>query len=284
MPLQLRHDRADVWIPEGTDLETALRQATHLAIGAHQDDIEIMAFHGILECYGRPDRGFIGVTCTDGAGSPRVGKYATYTDEEMQRVRQGEQREAACIGRYRAMFQLGYASREAKAQPSTRLDADLRDILALARPRIVYTHNPADKHATHVAVAVAAIRALRALSSDRCPEKVYGCEVWRDLDWLPDARKIALNVSDRPELAEALLRVYDSQIAGGKRYDLATLGRRRANATYLESHAADVMEAVTFAMDLTPLIQDPTVDPVRYVTDLIDEFRSEVAAQLQRGL
>jgi len=34
----------------------------------------------------------------------------------------------------------------------------------------------------------------------------------------------------------ALLGVFESQIAGGKRYDLALMGRRRANATYFESH------------------------------------------------
>ena len=33
-----------------------------------------------------------------------------------------------------------------------------------------------------------------------------------------------------------------SQICGGKRYDLATLGRRLANATYAESHGTDVVE------------------------------------------
>jgi hypothetical protein len=57
---------------------------------------------------------------------------------------------------------------------------------------------------------------------------VLGCEVWRDLDWLLDSDKVALDSSAKPELAAALLKVFDSQISGGKRYDLATLGRRAA--------------------------------------------------------
>ena len=39
------------------------------------------------------------------------------------------------------------------------------------------------------------------------------------------------------EPGAALIGVFDSQIAGGKRHDLAVLGRRRANATYNASHA-----------------------------------------------
>ena len=31
----------------------AVAKTTHMAIGAHQDDIEIMAYHGVLECFGR---------------------------------------------------------------------------------------------------------------------------------------------------------------------------------------------------------------------------------------
>jgi len=60
--------------------------------------------------------------------------------------------------------------------------------------------------------------------------------VWRDLDWLVDSDKAPFDVSEHENLQAALLGVFDSQIAGGKRYDLASMGRRRANATYFESH------------------------------------------------
>ena len=45
---------------------------THLGVGAHQDDLEFMALHGILECYQRPDRWFSGIMVTDGRGSSRI--------------------------------------------------------------------------------------------------------------------------------------------------------------------------------------------------------------------
>ena len=89
------------------------------------------------------------------------------------------------------------------------------------------------------------------------PKKVYGCEVWRDLDWLPDDDKQVLPVSARSNIAAALVGVFDSQVSGGKRYDLATAGRRLAHATYFASHGTDEESALNFAMDLTPLVEDP---------------------------
>ncbi len=76
--------------------------------------------------------------------------------------------------------------------------------------------------------------------------------------------------------------MFDSQIVGGKRYDLASLGRRRANATYFESHAVDACQMMNFGMDLTPLIEDDTRDIGAYVLEYVDRFRQEVAANLSR--
>ena len=117
---------------------------------------------------------------------------------------------------------------------------------------------------------------LRELPPETRPEKVLGCEVWRALDWLVDGDKVALPVGGRDNLASALLGVFDSQIAGGKRYDLATLGRRRANATYFQSHAVDQAQAIIFGMDLTPLIVDTTIDPLEFAVSHIREFEEEV--------
>ncbi|MEI9866262.1 MAG: hypothetical protein WDN00_17245 [Limisphaerales bacterium] len=62
---------------------------------------------------------------------------------------------------------------------------------------------------------------------------MIGCEVWRNLDWLGDNEKFLMDVSGHDKLAARLNGVFASQIAGGKRYDLATLGRRSANARSL---------------------------------------------------
>jgi LmbE family N-acetylglucosaminyl deacetylase len=271
---------ADLFVPDGLAPEAALARTTHLCISAHQDDIEIMAYHGIAECFGRKDRWFSGVVVTNGAGSPRNGIYGEYTDEEMQRVRLIEQRKAAFVGDYAAQAQLGFSSSEVKNAANREVVEDLEQILRAAQPEVVYLHNPADKHDTHVAVMLRSLAALRAVRGETRPKKVYGCEVWRDLDWLPDENKQALPVSARSNIAAALVGVFDSQVSGGKRYDLATAGRRLAHATYYASHGTDQESALSFAMDLTPLVDDPSLDVAVYVLGLVDRFRADVARRL----
>ena len=282
--MKLHNPTAAIFIPDGQPVPAALKRITHLGIGAHQDDLEFMAFHGILACYHREDQWFGGVTCTNGAGSARIGPYEKFTDAQMMTVRRQEQNTAANVGRYGAMLQLGYPSSAVKDASATALRNDLQQILAATRPQIVYTHNLADKHDTHIGVAVATVQALRALPAADRPAKVYGCEIWRDLDWLPDADKVLLDVSTHENLAAAVNGVFDSQIAGGKRYDLATFGRRRANATFLESHATDTATSLIFGMDLTPLVTDPTRDIVGYVTGFIEKFREDVSSKLKKRL
>jgi LmbE family N-acetylglucosaminyl deacetylase len=205
------------------------------------------------------------------------------SDEEMQRVRIVEQRKAAFVGDYGCQIQLGYTSAEVK-DPHGALVGDLCAILRAARPEVVYLHNLADKHDTHVATALRSIAALRAVREETRPRAVYGCEVWRDLDWLPDEDKRALPVSARANIAAALVGVFDSQVSGGKRYDLATAGRRVAHATYHASHATDSESALNFAMDLTPLIDDPTLPIAAYVLAFVDRFRADVARRLSGRL
>jgi LmbE family N-acetylglucosaminyl deacetylase len=271
---------ADLFVPDGTPAEAALSRTTHLCIAAHQDDIEIMAYHGVAECFGRKDRGFTGVVVTNGAGSPRSGIYGQYTDEEMQKVRLLEQRKAAYVGEYACQIQLGFTSSQVKNPRETAVVEDLAAILRATRPEVVYLHNLADKHDTHIGVSMRAIAALRGVRGETRPAKVYGCEVWRDLDWMPDTEKQVLGVSARANIAAALVGVFDSQVTGGKRYDLATAGRRLAHATYFVSHGTDQESALNFAMDLTPLVDDPSLSVSDYVLGVIDRFRADVAQRI----
>ena len=282
--MKLHQSTADVFVPDGLALDAALGRVTHLGIGAHQDDLEFMAFHGILACYHSESEWFGGVTCTNGGGSSRTGPYANCTDEQMMAIRRREQRTAAVVGRYGVMFQLDYPSSAIKSATDTSVKDDLQQILAATRPQVVYTHNLADKHDTHIGVAVATVQALRELPRDQRPAKVWGCEIWRDLDWLPDADKVLMDVSAHGNLAAAINGVFDSQIAGGKRYDLATQGRRQANATFLESHASDKTTMQIFGMDLTPLVADEKLDMVEYVCGYIEKFRAEVRQKLGKRL
>jgi hypothetical protein len=109
---------------------------------------------------------------------------------------------------------------------------------------------------------------------------VVGCEVWRDLDWLVDSDKVVFRLDNHENLAWALIGVFDSQIEGGKRYDVATIGRRRAHATYHESRVVDANQMLNFGMDLTPLIEDDTLDIADYVLGHVDRFRADVARKL----
>jgi LmbE family N-acetylglucosaminyl deacetylase len=280
--LELNRADADVFVPDSVALPEALSRTTHLCIGAHQDDQEFMAYHGIAECFGRKDRWFTGVVVTNGGGSARTGMYADYSDEDMMAIRRQEQRKAACIGEYSCQFQLGYPSSIVKDAAAEGVVEDLRKILEVAQPEIVYLHNPADKHDTHVAATLRAIAALRLLPEAKRPKKVYGCEIWRSLDWLCDSDKQVLPVDSHPNMAAALSGIFDSQIVGGKRYDAAVMGRRMANATFFESHAADTCDALSWGMDLTPLVTGDADDVVAYTMTFIDRFRDDVVARIEK--
>jgi len=271
---------AQVFVPDGSPAAPALRRTTHLGIGAHPDDLEIMAIDGILRCFQQPDRAFTGVVLTDGSGSPREGRYRDCSDAQMRALRIEEQKKAAVAGAYAALLLLDYPSAVVKDQANVGPAADLLALFEMVHPEVVYTHSLADHHATHVATALRVIAALRAMPEARRPQHLYGCEVWRDLDWLTDADKVVFDCSAHILLQETLLGLFDSQICGGKRYDLATMGRRRAHATYLASHGVDTLRGAAFAMDLTPLIQDPSLDIPAYVRGFIDRFSGEVCAGL----
>lgn len=280
--MQFNNPGAEIFVPDGTPVEQALARTTHLAVGAHQDDLEIMAYRGILECFQREDKWFCGVNVTNGAGSPRDDLYKDYTDEMMQVVRRKEQKKAAIVGEYTAQIFLDYSSSATKDGKNEAVKEDLKKVFLATRPQIVYTHNLADKHDTHVAVTLRVIAALRELPDDAKPQQVLGCEVWRDLDWMADSDKVQMDVSAHENLAASLLGVFDSQICGGKRYDLATMGRRRAHATYAESHGVDVSTSLIYAMDLTPLIKDPSLDVAQYVQGFIDRFAQDVQARIAK--
>ncbi len=275
-------DTVEIFVPDGEFVENALSRTTHLCFSAHQDDIEIMAAQPILECFQKEDKWFTGVVVTDGRGSPRNSIYERYSDDEMRLARFKEQRKAAYVGEFSAQVMLDYPSVIVKDGSRSEPVEDMVRILRATKPRFVYTHNLADKHDTHVAVALRVVEALRKLDQAERPERVVGCEVWRALDWMVDADKVLMNLSDHENLQLALLGVFDSQIAGGKRYDLASMGRRRANATYFESHGVDITTGLSYAMDLTPLVNDAAKDPIQYTQEFIQRFAQDVIQRIGR--
>lgn len=270
------------FVPNNDLVENAIKKITHMAIMAHHDDIEIAAYDGIIKCFMKNDKSFFGVVVTNGSGSARGGTYKDYSDIDMMNVRVLEQNKAAVIGDYGLQGYINSKSSEVKDPNNQEIVEEIYKMLIDARSEVLYTHNLADKHDTHIGVVTKVIKALRMMDKKDRPSKVYGCEVWRDLDWMLDSDKVLLDVSEKPHLAQSLVKVFDSQIDGAKRYDLATIGRRLANATYTSSHTVDNAKSITIAMDLTPLIIDDELDILDYTLDKIDNFKNDVIEKIKR--
>ena len=269
-----------LFVPDQKPLPEALKRTTHLGVGAHHDDLEFMAFHGIAECFGNSEKWFAGVTCTDGKGSSRSGVFASMTSEQLAETRAAEQTRAAEIGGYGSMITLDYPSSRITNPTEIALRSDLIQILQATLPKVVYTHNPADKHATHIGVFASLLDAIRSMPPVDRPRQLIGCEVWRDLDWMCDSEKVRMDATGYDQLASDLNAVFASQIAGGKRYDLAVAGRRAANATFHEPREGDMATQVLVGMDLTPLLLDDRLGVLEFTLDRIRRFENEVFTSL----
>ena len=278
--MKLANEKARLYFPSSSGKNLA--DTTHMCIAAHQDDIEIMAAGAILECFGKSDKKFTGVTVTDGAGSPRTGIYESVTDEDMKKVRAVEQETAAAIGCYNAQLQLYYPSSAVKDSKNLGLVNELKEIIIAASPKFLYMHNFADKHDTHVAVALRTLEALRQVPKESLPQKIYSMEVWRSLDWVRDDEKLLFDTSHDEFLQAALLGVFHSQIAGGKRYDEACLGRKRANATYVATHSTDDYTAAEYGIDITELVNDDSLTPTQFIGKFIENFKQDVFERIAK--
>ncbi len=85
--MKFSQTHADFFVPGGGSLESALASTTHLGIGAHPDDLEIMAYPGICACRGQKNLHFSGVVATDGAGSPRSGSSEKLSTPDLVKTR-----------------------------------------------------------------------------------------------------------------------------------------------------------------------------------------------------
>lgn len=280
--MYLKNDQANafVCVPDASAVENALSRTTHLAIGAHQDDLELIGIHGIAACLDRNNKWFTGVVVTNGAGSARGGIYSSMSDNEITEIRKQEQIAAAYLGQFSAVFQLGYLSSSLLGGFNESLIETLSDTLIKSQPETLYLHNPVDRHVTHVAVCLHAIEALRRMDKNRLPEKIYGVEVWRSLDWVSSDRRIILDLSDAGDLQQRLLGSYKSQIEGGKRYDAAIRGRNIANATFDSEREVDSIQQGSYVLDLTSLVCEKELTVSAYVAGLLDSLKFEIQTNL----
>jgi len=280
--LRLASPSAEVHLRPDAARPMTLERTTHMGIGAHQDDLEILAIDGILCCYRDESLWFCGVVVGDGAGAPRTGEYTALSDVDLRRVRRQEQLAAAMKGEYGAQVLLDHPSPVIRDPAATAPTEDIAELVRAAHPEVLYTHNLADRHDTHVAVALRVIEAVRCLPAELRPEAFYGCEVWRDLDWLVDDDKVVLDVSGNEDLQSELLGVFDSQLQGGRRFDLAALGRRKAHAVFRASHGLTGADLLAYAMDLGPLLVDDSLEPGTLVARHLERFADDMASRIHR--
>jgi LmbE family N-acetylglucosaminyl deacetylase len=272
---------AEIFVPDGAPPDVALARTTHVGVGAHPDDLEILAATAIVECCGASERFFTGIVVADGAGGPRLPEHADLSEDALKAIRRAEQRRAATLGRYSAVVLLDHPSRDVKDASAGAVVADLASLLRVARPRELLTHALTDRHDTHVAVALRVVDACRALPEAERPARILGAEVWRDLDWLTGDDRIELAADEGEALQAELLAAFESQNGGTRRYELGTLGRRRAQATFAESHKSEPRERVVLAMDLAPLVRGST-SPAELVRAAIERFHADAADRLAR--
>lgn len=216
-----------------------------LCVGAHPDDVEILAGYPIWKNRKDPTVGFTAVVVT--CGSRR-------RNDRLAVRRRREQLRAASLGRYTRLYMLDFLSSEIRAAGHPRVVNELVSILERERPRNVITHNLFDRHPTHVAVAHAVLLALRRLALDKRPERVLGGEVWGSLDWIPDRHRVVLTLPDGGKLQRRLLQIFRSQQATGKNYSRAVWARQVAHQTFWDPYQRDLRFPVSMALDMTPLM------------------------------
>lgn len=245
-----------------------------LAVSAHKDDMEMFAFDGIVRS-ARGEGGFVGVVLTDGGQCPRAPQFVGVSDEDMAELRTAEQKRAAEIGSYSALYLFEETSAAVKRREGALVDGVERILLSCPRLDVLYTHNPFDRHPTHVGAFCVAMDAVRRLPDEKKPRKIYGCEVWRDLDWLPDSVKVEFDVSGEEDFAAALMSSFVTQNAV-KRYDIAALARRKAHATFGRSHEGDTSTGLIYALDVTSLAYGTDADTEAFVKDVLARFDGDL--------
>lgn len=273
----LKMKKTEVYIPKSANKV----KVSSLCIVAHPDDAEILAASAIDRAFEGAEGSFACVIVTDGGGSARAGEYADFSDEDMKKIRIEEQKKAAETGQFESLFLLGFSSAELKADPFGAASEKVKEIILQKAPQKLYVHSPFDSHATHVAVCKCVMHALLQIDRKKRPEKVLGGEVWRSLDWLPAGHMVVEVCSAEGSVADRALLCHKSQIDGGKRYDLAAAGRRRANATFGESRAIDEAEGLCRFVDMTS-VSNGEISLDAFVRQILTQFSEDVMANFEK--
>lgn len=215
-----------------------------VAIGAHPDDVELMALPEIAAALERRCT-LHAVVCCDGAAGDG--------ERSVIDVRRSEARAAAAIGGFDLTL-LERESSDVRGAGFGDLVEELRTLVAGGDADVVLTHAPTDRHPTHVAVCAAVVEALRAVPTERRPARLFGREVWGSLDWL-GADAVRRDIGQLSDLLHRLLGAHQSQLAM-RPFDAAARGRAVANAVFFDPREPFEAGGELLALDLTPAIED----------------------------
>lgn len=247
-----------------------------LAIGAHHDDIEVMAMDGILKAYGSKKYSFYACVLSDGVNCVKSGKYAELTDKEMIETRNQEQTRASQIGEYADLKMLKYSQEDIENDEKGKIVKEIRQMILDIKPDIVYTHNIFDKSPMHKMTCKRVIEAILGLEEEDRPRLVYGCEIFRSLDWLPDKYKVVFDLSENKELQSRLIGVYDTRAEQARNYNKAIVGRKIAHAIF-GTQNTDIEEEklIWYGINLTPVIAK-NIDLKDYCTRILSDYNKEM--------
>jgi LmbE family N-acetylglucosaminyl deacetylase len=238
--------------PQGLDPNEARARTRILAIGAHPDDLEFMCLEPIARSLSHGSFG--GLIVSSGSGSIRSPQHAQLSSADYSELRWSEQKEAARIGNYSFVDSLNLDSGPLRSPEGfEELVGKLKNYLLGFELDEIYLHQPFDRHPTHVRSCFAALEALRRLPQPKRPAHVFGCEVWRNIDWIPASKKTLRPLGQKElELQVRLAQVFESQAdpMSAKNYVQALVGRKTANAVFQEGLTRDAGIAQEVYFDL----------------------------------
>jgi glucosamine-6-phosphate deaminase len=272
------------------DLAANLGAVTDVVIGAHPDDAEIMAGPMMLE----KTSPWLTLIVTNGAATHNTlnGEYSQYTPEQLTRLRQMEQRQAADFARVPVIM----CKFPTAAMTGDMGQATLQNVRITMRglfgsmPNLtnVYGHNPFDDHDTHINVLAEQVNALRFLNTARLETiKIWGMEVWGTLHAATQRLlKIPVEHESTLEKWHEMISFYQSQIASqGRNYAITTVQRARGHAGYqTHPHGANPAPGLLLAMDLTDLVHQKSRSMHAMVETLMSELDAEVTQKTRRIL
>jgi LmbE family N-acetylglucosaminyl deacetylase len=259
--------------------EDMISRSTHIGIAAHHDDLEIMAFHAISQCFESQDLSFLGIILTDGANSPRTNEYRNTRNSEMIELRKKEQIEACRRGKYGGIIFLNLTSDQVKKN-DPRLRQNLKQIVRLAKPLEIILHNPFDFHPTHRASFFYTLETLESFQPSIEKSTIIASEVWGSLEWLPKQYRIIMDTSGSKNLAHDLLSCFSSQIQGGKNYLEATLGRRISNATFHHFDATDERYSMNFGLNMNLYFKAHPQKIKDFLEDILETHKNQTLDEL----